>query len=92
MECNGDYLKVDVKNCFVVGDVFEFMIILGNIIFKLIEIFDKKGNLIFEVKGLGYVIEIFVFVDVDMCYVLLICNLLYLSVDILVFVLVYVVS
>ena len=42
LERNGDYLKVDVKNRFVVGDVLELMTTSGNITFELTEILDKK--------------------------------------------------
>lgn len=82
LERNGDYLKVDVKNRFVVGDVLELMTTSGNIIFKLTEILDKKGNPILEAKGSGHVVEIPVPADVDMRYALLIRNLPHSSVDI----------
>ena len=75
LERNGDYLKVDVKNRFVVGDVLELMTTSGNITFKLTEILDKKGNPILEAKGSGHVVEIPVPADVDMRYALLIRNL-----------------
>ncbi len=82
LERNGDYLKVDVKNRFVVGDVLELMTTSGNIIFKLTEILDKKGNPILEAKGSGHVVEIPVPADVDMHYALLIRNLPHSSTDI----------
>lgn len=82
LERNGDYLKVDVKNRFVVGDVLELMTTSGNIIFKLTEILDKKGNPILEAKGSGHVVEIPVPADVDMRYALLIRNLPHSSTDI----------
>mgnify|MGYP006193497659 FL=1 len=82
LERNGDYLKVDVKNRFVVGDVLELMTTSGNIIFKLTEILDKKGNPILEAKGSGHVVEIPVPADVDMRYALLIRNLPHSSADI----------
>ena len=82
LERNGDYLKVDVKNRFVVGDVLELMTTSGNIIFKLTEILDKKGNPILEAKGSGHVVEITVPADVDMRYALLIRNLPHSSTDI----------
>lgn len=75
LERNDDYLKVDVKNRFVVGDVLELMTTSGNITFKLTEILDKKGNPILEAKGSGHVVEIPVPADVDMRYALLIRNL-----------------
>ena len=82
LERNGDYLKVDVKNRFVVGDVLELMTTSGNIIFKLTEILDKKGNPILEAKGSGHVVEIPVPADVDMRYALLIRNLPHSNADI----------
>lgn len=82
LERNDDYLKVDVKNRFVVGDVLELMTTSGNITFKLIEILDKKGNPILEAKGSGHVVEIPVPADVDMRYALLIRNLPHSSADI----------
>ena len=82
LERNGDYLKVDVKNRFVVGDVLELMTTSGNITFKLTEILDKKGNPIFEAKGSGHVVEIPVPADVDMRYALLIRNLPHSNADI----------
>ena len=82
LERNGDYLKVDVKNRFVVGDVLELMTTSGNITFKLTEILDKKGNPILEAKGSGHVVEIPAPADVDMRYALLIRNLPHSSTDI----------
>jgi putative protease len=82
LERNGDYLKVDVKNRFVVGDILELMTTSGNITFELTEILDKKGNLILEAKGSGHVVEIPVPADVDMRYALLIRNLPHSSADI----------
>lgn len=82
LQRNGDYLKVDVKNRFVVGDILELMTTSGNITFKLTEILDKKGNPILEAKGSGHVVEIPVPADVDMHYALLIRNLPHSSADI----------
>ncbi|MDH0827790.1 tRNA 5-hydroxyuridine modification protein YegQ [Acinetobacter johnsonii] len=82
LDSNGDYLKVDVKNRFVVGDILELMTTSGNITFKLTEILDKKGNPILEAKGSGHVVEIPVPADVDMRYALLIRNLPHSNADI----------
>ena len=82
LERNGDYLKVDVKNRFVVGDVLELMTTSGNVTFKLTEILDKKGNPTLEAKGSGHVVEIPVPADVDMRYALLIRNLPHSNADI----------
>lgn len=43
LERNGDYIKIDVKNRFVVGDSLELMTPKGNISFTLTEIKDRKG-------------------------------------------------
>ena len=75
LERNGDYIKIEVKNRFVVGDSLELMTTSGNITFTLTEIKDKKGNLIIDAKGSGHVVDIPVPADVDMCYALLIRNL-----------------
>ena len=75
LERNGDYIKIDVKNRFVVGDSLEPMTTKGNITFTLTEIKDKKGNLIIDAKGSGHIVDIPVPADVDMRYALLIRNL-----------------
>ena len=75
LERNSDYIKIDVKNRFVVGDSLELMTTSGNITFTLTEIKDKKGNLIIDAKGSGHVVDIPVPADVDMHYALLIRNL-----------------
>ncbi|WP_180011697.1 tRNA 5-hydroxyuridine modification protein YegQ [Acinetobacter sp. YH12235] len=82
LERNGDYIKIDVKNRFVVGDSLELMTTKGNITFTLTEIKDRKGNLIEDAKGSGHIVEIPVPADVDMQYALLIRNLPSSSVDI----------
>ena len=75
LERNGDYIKIDVKNRFVVGDSLELMTPQGNIYFTLTEIKDKKGNLIEDAKGSGHIVEIPIPADVDKRYALLIRNL-----------------
>lgn len=75
LERNGDYIKIDVKNRFVVGDSLELMTTSGNITFTLTEIKDKKGNLIEDAKGSGHIVDIPVPADVDMAFALLIRNL-----------------
>ena len=82
LERNGDYIKIDVKNRFVVGDSLELMTTKGNITFTLTEIKDRKGNLIEDAKGSGHIVEIPAPADVDMQYALLIRNLPSSSVDI----------
>ena len=75
LERNGDYIKIDVKNRFVVGDSLELMTTSGNITFTLNEIRDKKGNLIEDAKGSGHIVDIPVPADVDMNFALLIRSL-----------------
>ena len=75
LERNGNYIKIDVKNRFVIGDSLELMTTSGNITFTLTEIKDKKGNLIQDAKGSGHIVEIPVPADVDMSFALLIRNL-----------------
>ena len=75
IERQGDYIKIDVKNRFVIGDSLELMTTSGNITFTLTEIKDKKGNLIEDAKGSGHIVEIPVPADVDMSFALLIRNL-----------------
>ena len=75
LERNGNYIKIDVKNRFVIGDSLELMTTSGNITFTLTEIKDKKGNLIEDAKGSGHIVEIPVPADVDMNFALLIRNL-----------------
>lgn len=75
LERNGNYIKIDVKNRFVVGDSLELMTTKGNITFTLNEIKDKKGNSIEDAKGSGHIVDIPVPADVDMSYALLIRNL-----------------
>ena len=82
LERNSDYIKIDVKNRFVVGDSLELMTPQGNIYFTLTEIKDKKGNLIEDAKGSGHIVEIPVPADVDMRYALLIRNLPHSTADI----------
>ena len=82
LERQGDYIKIDVKNRFVVGDTLELMTPQGNIQFVLSEILDKKGNSIPDAKGSGHIVNIPVPADVDMQYALLIRNLPNSEIDI----------
>ncbi len=75
LERNGDYIKIDVKNRFVVGDCLELMTTSGNITFRLMQMQDLKGNHLLDAKGSGHVVEIPIPADVDMQYALLIRNL-----------------
>jgi putative protease len=82
LERQGDYIKIDVKNRFVVGDSLELMTPQGNIQFVLTEILDKKGNSIPDAKGSGHIVDIPIPADVDMQYALLIRNLPNSEIDI----------
>lgn len=82
LERQGDYLLIDVKNKFVVGDSLELMTPQGNITFVLDEILDQKGQSIETAKGSGHVVRIAAPADVDMEFALLIRNLPQSSQDI----------
>jgi len=82
LERHGNYIKIDVKNRFVVGDTLELMTPQGNIQFVLTEILDKKGNSIPDAKGSGHIVDIPIPADVDMRYALLIRNLPNSEIDI----------
>lgn len=75
LERHGNYIKIDVKNRFVVGDSLELMTTSGNITFTLEEMKDRKGNTITEAKGSGHIVDIPIPADVNMEYALLIRNL-----------------
>ena len=75
LERNGDYIKIDVKNRFVVGDRLELMTTSGNITFILKEILDKNGHSITDAKGSGHIVEIPIPAEIGMQYALLIRNL-----------------
>ncbi|RKG35622.1 U32 family peptidase [Acinetobacter guerrae] len=77
LERNGDYIKIDVKNRFDVGDALELMTPQGNISFILTEILDNKGRQIESAKGSGHVVEIPLDPCIDIKYALLIRNLPY---------------
>ncbi|KAB1857925.1 U32 family peptidase [Acinetobacter tandoii] len=82
LERHGNYIKIDVKNRFVVGDSLELMTPQGNIQFVLSEILDKKGNSIPDAKGSGHIVDIPIPADIDMRYALLIRNLPNSEIDI----------
>lgn len=82
LERHGNYIKIDVKNRFVVGDSLELMTPQGNIQFVLTEILDKKGNSIPDAKGSGHIVDIPIPADIDMQHALLIRNLPNSEIDI----------
>lgn len=75
LERKGNYITIEVKNKFVVGDSLELMTPKGNITFILTEMLDRKGNPIDDAKGSGHVVDIPIPADVDMQFALLVRNL-----------------
>lgn len=75
LERHENYLKIEVKNRFIVGDSLELMTPSGNITFELTEMRDQKGNAIVDAKGSGHIVNIPIPADVDMNFALLIRNL-----------------
>lgn len=82
LERNGDYIKIEVKNRFLIGDSLELMTTSGNIAFVLNEMLDQKGKEISDAKGSGYIVNIPIPADVNMAYALLIRNLPNSTIDI----------
>ncbi len=82
LERQGDYLLIDVKNKFVVGDSLELMTPQGNITFVLNEILDQKGQSIESSKVSCHFVSISAPDYVDMKFDLLIRNLPQSSQDI----------
>ena len=72
---HGDYIRIEVKNRFVIGDSLELMTPKGNINFKLEQMRDLKGNTIENAKGSGHIVEIPLSAEIDIEYALLIRNL-----------------
>ncbi|MHA3054972.1 U32 family peptidase [Acinetobacter sp. ANC 4633] len=75
LERNGDYIRIEVKNRFLVGDSLELMTPKGNITFTLTEMRDLKGNAIDNAKGSGHVVEIPFDASIDVEFALLVRNL-----------------
>ena len=75
IERNGDYVRVEVKNRFLVGDTLELMTPKGNLVFTLTEMRDLKGHPIDNAKGSGHIVEIPLSADIDIAYALLIRHL-----------------
>lgn len=82
LERHENYLKIDVKNRFVVGDSLELMTTSGNITFELTEMYDQQGNAITAAKGSGHIVNIPTPAEVDMSFALLIRNLPHSNTDI----------
>lgn len=75
LERNGDYIRIEVKNRFLVGDSLELMTPKGNITFTLTEMRDLKGNQIDNAKGSGHIVEIPLGASIDVEFALLVRNL-----------------
>lgn len=75
LERHGNYVRIEVKNRFLVGDSLELMTPKGNISFVLEHMRDLKGNSIDNAKGSGHIVEIPLPQDIDIAYALLIRNL-----------------
>lgn len=75
IERYGDYIRIEVKNRFLVGDSLELMTPKGNISFILEQMRDLKGNPIENAKGSGHIVEIPLSPEIDIAYALLIRNL-----------------
>lgn len=75
LERNGDYIRIEVKNRFLVGDSLELMTPKGNITFTLTEMRDLKGNQIDNAKGSGHIVEIPLDASINVEFALLVRNL-----------------
>lgn len=75
LECCGDYIKIAVKNRFMLGDSLELMTPNGNIYFDLKEMRDKRGQSIDVAKGDGHIVDIPMDARVNVEFGLLIRNL-----------------
>lgn len=75
LERHGDYVRIEVKNRFLVGDSLELMTPKGNFSFVLEHMRDLKDNSIDNAKGSGHIVEIPLPQDIDIAYALLIRNL-----------------
>ncbi|MBJ9984817.1 tRNA 5-hydroxyuridine modification protein YegQ [Acinetobacter sp. S40] len=75
LERNGDYIKINVKNRFDVGDSLELMTPQGNFTFILNEILDRNGHQIDSAKGSGHIVDIPLDPAINVEYALLIRNL-----------------
>ncbi|MEB3767704.1 tRNA 5-hydroxyuridine modification protein YegQ [Acinetobacter sp. MD2] len=69
--CDG-YLKIEVKNRFIVGDTLELMTPKGNLIFKLTDLRDLNHQPIDSAKGAGHTVYIALNREIDIAFGLLI--------------------
>lgn len=75
IERRGEYIRIEVKNHFTVGDRLELMTPRGNLQFILHEMRDIKGHSIDTAKGSGYVVDIPLYADIPIEFALLIRHL-----------------
>lgn len=76
-KCNVEgMVEVVVKNKFLVGDLVEMMMLKGNIVFKIDCLLNCKNESVEVGLGDGYFVFLDVFVDIDLDFVLLMCNLI----------------
>ena len=58
LECDGEFLTVDVKNYFEVGDTLELISPAGNRTFRLEHIAKRSGEAVAKAPGSGHVVRI----------------------------------
>lgn len=71
---DGDFVEVEVKNKFLVGDSLELMTPKGNVVFELETMKNRKGELIDNAKGNGHFVFIPIPSDVELDFALLMRN------------------
>ncbi|MCH4247218.1 MAG: tRNA 5-hydroxyuridine modification protein YegQ [Acinetobacter populi] len=71
LDRDGDYVRVAVKNKFLLGDRLELMTPQGNHIFVLEEMLDKNHQPVSEAKGDGHIVKIPVEQSIAIEYALL---------------------
>ena len=72
---DGDWVQVDVKNKFSVGDQLELMTPAGNITFTLEQIKNRKGEQVEVAPGSGHVVYIPLAQSIDADYAILLRHL-----------------
>ncbi len=72
---NGDWVEVEVKNKFLVGNSLELMTPKGNITFTLEQMKNRKGEQVDVAPGNGHVMHIPIDADIDVTYGILMRNL-----------------
>lgn len=72
---DGDWVQVEVKNKFMVGDQLELMTPAGNITFTLEQIKNRKGELVDVAPGSGHVVYIPLAQDINADFAILLRHL-----------------